>query len=46
VPSLPTTATARVFVNNADDKNEECMEILLTYTSANAHSNTDTIKTL
>jgi len=30
--SLPTNATVRVFVNNSDDKNEECMEIALVYT--------------
>jgi hypothetical protein len=32
-PGTPVAATARVFVNNADDKNEECMEIAVIYTA-------------
>jgi len=32
----PSAATLRVYVNNADDKNEECMEIEVLYTSTGA----------
>ena len=33
---LSFAATLRVYVNNADDKNEECMEIEVLYTSTGA----------